>query len=86
MRRIQQRFLLHSRWTALRPLANSQGECHFDVIEVVKPRAMSNLDAQVTLRAILTGQSYRVPTAQLRDESAWAMGWTSLPGEPNESR
>jgi tryptophan-rich hypothetical protein len=68
MARIQRRFLLRSRWTAVVPLA---GLCHFEVIEV--------RGSEVTLRAVLTRQQVALPVAALEDSTVWVPGWHSLP-------
>lgn len=70
MARVQRRFLMGSRWTASAPLAKSEGECHFEVIEVRR-------DA-VTLRAVLTDRRYPLAIAALEDP-VWLLGWQSLP-------
>ncbi len=71
--RVQRRFLLGSRWTARRPLADSAGECHFEV--VAAPRASPT----ITLRAVLTDRTYALALAALDDADAWLLGWQSLP-------
>jgi tryptophan-rich hypothetical protein len=68
--RVQRRFLLGSRWTALAPLPGSQGECHFEVIAVSGDR--------VTLRAVLTRLAYEVPATALDDAAVWSLGWQPL--------
>lgn len=65
---------MRSRWTASVALPESEGECHFEVIEVRR-------DA-VTLRAVLTRRTYLLAIAALEDP-AWLLGWQSLP--PAES-
>lgn len=69
--RIQHRFLLHSRWTALVPIADSDGERHFEVVEVPRGEV-------VTVRAVLTQRDYPVTIASLDDPLAWALGWQQL--------
>ena len=70
MARVQRRFLMRSRWTASVPLPESEGECHFEVIEVRR-------DA-VTLLAVLTRKTYPLAIAAF-DDPAWLLGWQSLP-------
>lgn len=65
----QRRFLLRSRWTAVRPLAPG-GEQHFEVVTVSGER--------VTLRAVLTRRSHELTIDDLEDSEAWAPGWRSL--------
>jgi hypothetical protein len=72
MPRVQRRFLLHSRWTAQRPLDGSAGECHFEVEAITRAGA-------VTLRAVLTDRRYVVDRAALDDAAAWSLGWQPLP-------
>lgn len=71
MPRVQRRFLLRSRWTALAPLDGNEGECHFEVIAVEGD--------VVTLRAVLTRRDVQLPISALDERAAWAMGWQSLP-------
>lgn len=70
--RVQRRFLLGSRWTAVAPIDGGTGERHFEVIEVAVRRA------HVTLRAVLTGREHEVPISTLEDPAAWVGGWRSL--------
>jgi tryptophan-rich hypothetical protein len=73
--RVQRRFLPGSRWTALVPLPESEGERHFEVIGVRGAPAGETVE----LRAILTNRRYAQPLRSLEDEAAWATGWRSLP-------
>ena len=66
---VQRRFLLHSRWTSVRPLAPG-GEQHFEVISVSNVR--------ITLRAVLTRRTHELGLADLEDSTAWSPGWLSL--------
>jgi tryptophan-rich hypothetical protein len=85
LRRAQLRFLLGSRWTARAPLPGSEGERHFEVIEV--RRSAAAVDApgepqagpQVVLRAVLTSRRYLLAAHALEDVTRWAAGWQSLP-------
>lgn len=74
MRSLQLRFLRGSRWTARHALEGSQGECHFEVLEVRR----GGPEPSVLLRAVLTDQQYLVSIRALRDEGAWSAGWVSL--------
>jgi tryptophan-rich hypothetical protein len=74
MSRVQRRFLLHSRWTALVPLEGNDGERHFEVVAVGRD--------QVTLRAVLTRRDHRLAIAALADPAAWSLGWRSLRTAP----
>jgi len=69
MPRVQRRFLLGSRWTSLRPLDRSGGECHFEVLEIGRD--------ELVMRAVLTRRDYRIAVAALDDVAAWATGWIS---------
>lgn len=69
--RIQRRFLLRSRWTALQPQAGGD-ECHFEVIEV--------RGDTLVLRAILTHRDVELDVHALDDATAWATGWIPLSG------
>jgi hypothetical protein len=70
MPRVQRRFLLHSRWTALVPIDGNLRERHFEVVAV-------GLDV-VTLRAVLTRRDHQREIAALADAGAWSLGWVSL--------
>ncbi len=70
MRRVQRRFLLHSRWTACVPIDGEDGERHFEVVAV---------DGElVTLRAVLTQCDQLIALTALEDPAAWSVGWRSL--------
>lgn len=69
MARVQRRFLIGSRWTALAPLPGGAGECHFEVVGVAGD--------SVTLRAVLTNVQHVVPIGALEDATAWVPGWAS---------
>lgn len=71
MPRIQRRFLLGSRWTAVVPLADGDRARHFEVV--------ARTGEVVTLRAILDGRDYQLPIAALEDRACWSLGWRSLP-------
>lgn len=68
--RVQRRFLLGSRWTAVVPIAGSTGERHFEVIAVGREG--------VTVRAVLTRRDYPIEITELEDAAAWSPGWHSL--------
>lgn len=70
MPRVQRRFLLGSRWTALAPIAGTLDERHFEVVAVSRD--------EVTLRAVLTRREYALDIAALDDVVAWSLGWSSL--------
>lgn len=70
MHRVQRRFLLHSRWTALVPVDGDLGDRHFEVVAVGPDL--------VTLRAVLTRREHPLEIAALDDAAAWSLGWQSL--------
>ena len=70
MPRVQRRFLLHSRWTALVPVDGYTGERHFEVVAVGRD--------MVTLRAVLTRRDHQLEIRALNDAAAWSVGWRSL--------
>jgi len=74
MPRVQRRFLLHSRWTALVPLDGGRDERHFEVVAVGRDL--------VTLRAVLTRRDHQVEIKALDDAEAWSPGWRSLLTSP----
>lgn len=62
--------LLNSKWTAVHPESK---ERHFVVVDCIcKPKGV--LD-QVDIRAVLTGETYRLPWQDLKDETVWQIGW-----------
>lgn len=70
MNRINPDKLLMSKWTAVRP---SHKERHFMVT-----RLYYQADDRVStclLEAVLTRNSYRLPWADLKDETKWQPGW-----------
>ncbi len=67
MPRVQRRFLLHSRWTAV---VDVDGLRHFEVVAIEGD--------VVTLRAVLTRTAHRLSLAELDDPGAWELGWRSL--------
>ena len=71
MPRIQRRFLLGSRWTAVAPLDGHDRERHFEVI--------ARAGDVLTVRALLGGREHPLPITALDDPARWAMGWRSLP-------
>lgn len=75
MPRIQRRFLLGSQWTARIPLESSDGECHFEVIELRR-----STDGEIaTLRAVLTDRTYTLAVSAFENSQQWLTGWRSLP-------
>ena len=70
MPRVQRRFLLHSRWTALVQIDGNVGERHFEVVGVGRD--------VVTLRAVLTRRDHQLEIVALDDAVAWSPGWRSL--------
>ncbi|MBA3542325.1 MAG: TIGR02450 family Trp-rich protein [Deltaproteobacteria bacterium] len=74
MPRVQRRFLLHSRWTAIAPTASRDGQRHFEVVAVIGDL--------VTLRAVLTRYDHQLAIAALEDPATWALGWQSIPATP----
>ena len=95
MPRPQLRFLPGSRWTSRGALPDSEGERHFEVLEVRGAGrrgpggrggrdATAAQDAQVVMRAVLTARRYLVPVRDLADDARWCAGWLSLPAAPAE--
>jgi len=70
MNSINPKKILNSKWTAVNPQSK---ELHFVVVgRICKPKGV--LD-QVELRAVLTGNTYRLSWQALKDETVWHIGW-----------
>jgi len=70
MNTINPKKLLHSKWTAVNPESK---ELHFVVIgRVCQSKGVLQ---QVELKAVLTGNTYRLPWQTLKDDTIWQMGW-----------
>lgn len=70
--RIDQRALLHSKWTAVEP---QNREKHFVAVELIKGE--NGAIQAVLLEAILTQRRQQISIDQLRDMRRWSMGWQS---------
>lgn len=70
MNRINPNKLMHSKWTAARPVRK---EKHFLVTEVWRDEEEHVVD--VSLEAVFTGKTYRLHWRELTDDDHWLTGW-----------
>lgn len=70
MNRINPEKLLHSKWTAMRPLNK---EKHFIVTELLRDEQETVI--QCILQAVMTRRDYQMDWKQLQNEEHWRMGW-----------
>ena len=64
--------LLHSKWTAVTPVAK---EKHFLVVRVVLPEPPAVRIDEVELQAVHSGRTFELPWRELTDASRWRQGW-----------
>jgi tryptophan-rich hypothetical protein len=64
--------LLHTKWTAVQPLAK---EKHFLVSNVIEPEQPQGTVEWVDVEAVHSRRTRRIPWVQLRDQSIWRQGW-----------
>ncbi|SDU20544.1 TIGR02450 family Trp-rich protein [Halopseudomonas salegens] len=70
MHRLNPDKLLHSKWTATRPVHR---ERHFIVTALYRDE-LERVES-VELEAVLTKNSQRIDWQRLRDADTWQMGW-----------
>lgn len=71
MNRINPRKLLHSKWTAVAPVARQK---HFVVVEVEFDAEGLAVEACV-IEAVLTRRRHGIDWRELQDEARWRFGW-----------
>jgi tryptophan-rich hypothetical protein len=64
--------LLHSKWTAVTPVAK---EKHFLVVRVVLPELPAVRVEQVELQAVHSQRTFLLPWRELTDATRWRQGW-----------
>ena len=65
--------LLHSKWTAVKPVARQK---HFLVTRVILPDPPDTKVEWVELEAVYTRRVRRIAWRELLDEAVWRQGWT----------
>jgi tryptophan-rich hypothetical protein len=64
--------LLHTKWSAVQPIAK---EKHFLVSNVIEPEQPQGTVEWVDVEAVHSRRTRRIPWVQLRDQSIWRQGW-----------
>ena len=64
--------LLHSKWTALVPIARQR---HFIVTRVVDPEPPEGPVLWVDIEAVLSKKTQRILWRDLQDATRWVQGW-----------
>lgn len=64
--------LLHSKWTALVPIARQR---HFIVTQVVEPEPPEGPVLWVDIEAVLSKKTQRILWRDLQDATRWVQGW-----------
>lgn len=72
MNKINPKKLLHSKWTAIKPVNK---EKHFIVTEVEFDETRESMVLSCTLEAALTRRAEKINWHDLRDSSKWLYGW-----------
>ncbi|MBK7661314.1 MAG: TIGR02450 family Trp-rich protein [Betaproteobacteria bacterium] len=65
--------LLHTKWTAVRPVARQK---HFIVTKVIECGEPLGPIVWVEIEAVHSRRTTRLPWRQLRDQELWRQGWT----------
>jgi len=72
MRQLNQKKLLLSKWTAVKPVNK---EKHFLIRSAVKPEGDGLPVEQFELEAVHSGRTQVIHWRELQDESLWLQGW-----------
>ena len=64
--------LLHSKWTAVTPIARQR---HFIVTQVLEPELPEGPLLWVEIEAVLSKKTQRILWRDLQDATRWAQGW-----------
>lgn len=70
--RLNPRKLLHSKWTAVKPINK---EKHFMVTQLVIPDLETPMVAAVEIEAVMTGRKQVISWHALQDRGVWKQGW-----------
>jgi len=72
MNRINPKKLLHSKWTAVEPIAKQK---HFLVSKIVLPEDPSLPIELIEIEAIYSKKTKQIPWKDLKDNTIWIQGW-----------
>ena len=72
MNRISPKKLLHSKWTAVEPIAKQK---HFLVSKIVLPEDPSLPIELIEIEAIYSKKTRQIPWRDLKDNTIWIQGW-----------
>ena len=70
---IQPKKLLHSKWTAVTPIARQR---HFVVTQVLEPELPEGPILWVEIEAVLSKKTQRILWRDLQDATRWTQGWS----------
>ncbi|MEM6985457.1 MAG: TIGR02450 family Trp-rich protein [Pseudomonadota bacterium] len=70
MNRLSPKKLLHSKWTAVKPIGKAK---HFMVVELELDE--SGKLTRCLLQAVVTKRTRWLPWRELKDQSDWLQGW-----------
>jgi len=65
--------LLHSKWTAVTPIARQR---HFIVTQVLEPKLPEGPILWVEIEAVLSKKTQRILWRDLQDATRWIQGWS----------
>ena len=65
--------LLHSKWTAVTPIARQR---HFIVTQVLEPELPEGPILWVEIEAVLSKKTQRILWRDLQDATRWTQGWS----------
>ncbi|MDP8568367.1 TIGR02450 family Trp-rich protein [Methylophilus aquaticus] len=71
-RQINPRKLLHSKWTAVKPVNK---EKHFMVTRLMMPDLETQVITAVEIEAVMTGRRQEMPWRDLQNTELWKQGW-----------
>lgn len=70
--RVNPKKLLHSKWTAVKPV---QKERHFIVVKLIDDVNIAGQLDQVVIEAVLTKRQWTCQWQKLLDPAVWMQGW-----------
>jgi tryptophan-rich hypothetical protein len=72
MNRINPKKLLHSKWTAVQPIAKQK---HFLVNKLVLPEDPGQAIEFIEIEAVFSKKTKQIPWKELQDTGIWIQGW-----------
>ncbi|TXI47040.1 MAG: TIGR02450 family Trp-rich protein [Methylophilus sp.] len=70
--RLNPKKLLHSKWTALKPVNK---EKHFMVTKIIIRDEETQVIENVEIEAVMTGRKQVIPWLALQNSGVWKQGW-----------